>query len=277
MMEKARRSQVADHYARSSLVADIRDGLASLGKTEATVTAEDLSPVDEFHIGGRAATGELAGQLALTAEDRVLDIGCGLGGPARQIAAHYDCQVTGIDLTRDYIDAGNVLSGWLHLEERVSLQYGDALALPFADGSFTAAYMLHVGMNIADKSALFSEVARVLRAGARFGVFDVMRTGTGELSYPLPWASTADTNAIAGPEQYRDTLSAAGFEILSERDRRDVALDYFARQRAQAATGRAVLGVQTLMGARRPQMVRNMSKSIADGRIAPVEIIARKR
>jgi ubiquinone/menaquinone biosynthesis C-methylase UbiE len=277
IMEAAPGSQVAKHYARDSLIADIRDGLAAMGKTESTVTAEDLSPVDEFHIGGRAATGELAEQLALTAEDRVLDIGCGLGGPARQIAAHYGCQVTGIDLTRDYVEAGNVLSGWLHLEDRVSLQQGDALALPFADGSFTAAYMLHVGMNIADKSALFSEIARVLRVGARFGVFDVMRTGPGELSYPLPWASTADTNAIAQPEQYRDALSAAGFEIVSERQRRDAALEYFARQRAQAAKGRAILGVQTLMGARRPQMVQNMTESISASLIAPVEIIARRR
>jgi ubiquinone/menaquinone biosynthesis C-methylase UbiE len=219
----------------------------------------------------------LARQLALTAGDRVIDIGCGLGGPARQIAAHYGCYVTGIDLTRDYVEAGNVLSGWLHLKDRVSLQQGDALALPFADQSFAAAYMLHVGMNITDKSALFSEVARVLRAGARFGVYDVMRTGEGELPYPLPWAGSADTNAIAAPEQYRDALSAAGFEIISERNRRDVALDYFARQRARAATGTAALGVQTLMGARRPQMVRNMSESISAGGIAPVEVIARRR
>jgi len=276
MMEATVRSQVAEHYARGGLVAAIRDGLARMGKTESTVTAEDLAPVDEFHIGGRAATGELARHLALAAGNRVLDIGCGLGGPARQIAAHYDCHVTGIDLTRDYVEAGNVLSGWLHLEGRVSLQQGNALALPFADRSFTAAYMLHVGMNIADKSALFAEVARVLRAGARFGVFDVMRTGDGELPYPLPWASTRDTNAIAPPGQYRDTLSAAGFEILSECERRDVALDHFARQRAQAAARPAPLGVHTLMGARRPELVRNMSESIAAGRIAPVEIIARK-
>jgi SAM-dependent methyltransferase len=270
-------SAVADHYARDSLIAAIRDGLAAMGKTESTVTAEDLSPVDEFHIGGREATQELARQLALTAGDRVIDIGCGLGGPARRIAAHYGCQVTGIDLTRDYVEAGNVLSSWLHLKDRVSLQQGDALALPFADQSFGAAYMLHVGMNIADKRALFSEVARVLRAGARLGVYDVMRTGEGELPYPLPWAGSGDTNAIAAPGQYRDALSAAGFEIISERSRRDVALDYFARQRASAATRTAVLGVQTLMGARRPQMVRNMIESISAGRIAPVEITARRR
>jgi ubiquinone/menaquinone biosynthesis C-methylase UbiE len=269
-------SQVANHYARGDLVAAIREGLASLGKTERTVTAEDLASVDEFHIGGRAATEELARLLALTASDRVLDVGCGLGGPARQIAAQYGCHVSGIDLTPDYVEAGNVLSRWLQLEGRVSLQSGDALALPFADGSFTAAYMLHAGMNIADKSALFAGVARVLQAGARFAIFDVMRTGEGALSYPLPWASTADTNAIASPRHYREALSAAGFEIVSDRERRDVALEYFARQRAQAAAGPVALGMHTLMGARRPDMVRNMSEGISEGRIAPVEIVARK-
>lgn len=269
-------SAVADHYARGDLVAAICEGLARVGKTESTVTAEDLAAVDEFHIGGHAATGELARQLALAAEDHVLDIGCGLGGPARHIAARYGCKVTGIDLTRDYVDTGNVLSRWLHLENRVSLQQGNALALPFSDGSFDAGYMLHVGMNIADKRALFAEAARVLRPGALFGVFDVMRAGEGTLAYPLPWASTAETNAIAAPAQYRDTLSDAGFEPISERNRRDAALDYFARQRAQVATGLPGLGVQTLMGARRPEMVRNMSESISAGRIAPVEIIARR-
>jgi ubiquinone/menaquinone biosynthesis C-methylase UbiE len=277
IMGTTARSEVADHYARRDLVSAIREGLARMGKTESTITAEDLAPVDEFHIGGRAATEELAQELRLTAGHRVLDVGCGLGGPARQIAARYECHVTGIDLTPDYVEAGNVLSGWLHLRERVSLQRGDALALPFEDWSFDAAYMLHVGMNIADKDALFTEIARVLRPGARFAVYDVMRTGDGELSYPLPWSSTAQTNAIAAPADYRDALSSAGFEVASERDRREVALDYFARQRAQVvAAGPAALGVHTLMGARRPEMVRNMSEAVAASRIAPVEIIAMK-
>jgi SAM-dependent methyltransferase len=275
MIEAVVNSQIANHYARGDLVAAIREGLASLGKTEKTVTAEDLAPVDEFHIGGRAATEELARLLALSASDRVLDVGCGLGGPARQIAAQYGCHVSGIDLAPDYVEAGNVLSRWLQLEGRVSLQSGDALALPFTDGSFTAAYMLHVGMNIADKSALFAGVARVLQAGARFAIFDVMRTGDGALSYPLPWASTVDANAIASPRRYCDALSTAGFEIVSDLQRRDVALEYSARRRAQVAVGVA-LGVHTLMGFRRPEMVRHMSEGVSDGRIAPVEIIARK-
>lgn len=272
------RSLVADHYARGDLVAAIREGLARIGKTETTVTAEDLAPADEFHIGGRAATRDMAQQLDLTERDCVLDVGCGLGGPARQIAAHYGCRVAGIDLTRDYIEAGNVLSEWLQLRDHVSLQEGDALSLPFADGFFSAGYMLHVGMNIADKDALFAEVARVLRSGALFAIYDVMRTGEGALSYPLPWSSMAATNAIASPTHYRDALSAVGFEIVSERNCRDVALEYFAQQRAQvAAAGLAALGVHILLGARRPETVHNMSEAIMAGRIAPVEIVVRKR
>lgn len=276
--QAAARSAVADHYAHSRLVVAIRDGLALLGKSESTVTGADLAPVDEFHIGGRAATADVAQKLGLTANDRVLDVGCGLGGAARQVASESGCRVSGIDLTSDYVEAGNVLSGWLDLSDRVHLQQGDALALPFADGAFTAAYMLHVGMNIADKGALFVGIARVLQPGARFAVYDVMRTGDGEFSYPLPWASTAATNAIATPAQYRQALTAAGFEILGERERRDLAVAYFARQREQmtAAGGPPPLGVHTLMGERRPELVRNMTESIMAGRIAPVEIVARK-
>ena len=103
-----------------------------------------------------------------------------------------------------------------------------------------------------------------------------MRTGNGALSFPLPWASTPDANAVTSLGQYCDALSTAGFEVLSDRQRRDVALEYFTRQRAQVAAGPVALGVHTLMGARRPEMVRNMSEGISDGRIAPVEIIARK-
>jgi ubiquinone/menaquinone biosynthesis C-methylase UbiE len=129
----------------------------------------------------------------LAAGDPVLDIGCGLGGPSRQIAAQYDCHVTGIDLAPDYVEAGNALCSWLHLGDRLSLQQGDALALPFADESFTAAYMLHVGMNIADKRALFAEVARVLRTAGRFARI-VSPRARWELLRPLPlWERAART------------------------------------------------------------------------------------
>jgi ubiquinone/menaquinone biosynthesis C-methylase UbiE len=271
-------SAVADHYARGGLIEAIRAGLSEVGKTERTVTADDLAPVDEFHIGGRTSTEELARSLVLNSSDRVLDIGCGLGGPARFIAGRYGCHVTGIDLTRDYVEAGKVLCDWLGLSDQVELRQGNALSLPFESQSFDAAYMIHVGMNIADKRALFAETARVLRTDGRLVVFDVMRMADGELPHPLPWATTASSNAIARPSEYRAALQFAGFQITSERDRQAFALEYFQRQRAQSDSLRpAGFGLQTLMGSRRPDQVRNMLSCVNAGLIVPVEIVARRR
>ncbi len=268
---------VAAHYARNDLVAAIREGIARIGKTPATVAIDDLASVDEFHIGGRRATEELIAQLQPSAADHFIDIGCGLGGAARLVADRYKCRVTGFDLTPHYVEAGNTLCEWVDLKDRVSLHHASALSIPEIDGAFTGGYMLHVGMNIEDKDKLFSEAARVMRSGARFGVYDVMRAADGELGYPLPWASDPQSNALAWMEQYRSALISAGFEILAERSRKEFALAYFKEQRSKMASDRPTpLGLHTLMGERRPAQVRNMIEGITTGRIAPVELITRK-
>jgi SAM-dependent methyltransferase len=271
-------SHVSAHYTHGGLTEAIRDGLTSLGKAPDSVTIDDLAPVDEFHIGGRIASEDFLDQLGLTAETQVLDIGCGLGGAARFVATRYGCRVTGIDLTREYVETGNILSTWVGLDQRISLQQGSALALPFDDSSFDRAYMMHVGMNIEDKETLAVEVARILRPGAVFGIYDVMRTGPGDLAFPLPWASTPDLSAVATPERYKAALLAAGFVVTAERNRRDFALAYFADLRAQAAavTGPPPLSLHLLLGKTRPEKMANMVDNITNGRIAPVELIVRK-
>jgi SAM-dependent methyltransferase len=271
-------SSVSDHYQNSGLLAAIRSGIAAMGKTASTITIDDLAPVDEFHIGGRRSTEELFRQIEPVATDHLLDIGCGLGGPARFAADRYQCRVSGIDLTLDYVETGATLCQWLGLSDRVLLYHANALSIPFADGTFSAAYMLHAGMNIEDKVRLFSEVARVLQVRARFAIYDVMRIGEGELRYPLPWATTPEANAVATPDQYRNALRAAGFELLSERNRRDFALTYFARLKSKMATadGPGPLGLHTLMGERRQRQVPNMIENISNGLIAPFEMIAQK-
>jgi len=150
--------------------------------------------------------------------------------------------------------------------------------MPFADRGFDGAYMLHVGMNIEDKEKLAAEVARVLQPSSSFGIYDVMRTGPGELAYPVPWATTADLSALAEPVDYRKALQKAGFVITAERNRRDFALAFFADLRAKmaAAGGPPPLGLHILMGKNTPEKVQNMIDNITDGRIAPVELIARK-
>jgi hypothetical protein len=138
--------------------------------------------------------------------------------------------------------------------------------------------MLHVGMNIEDKEKLALQVARVLRPGSLFGIYDVMQTGAGDLVFPLPWATGPDISAVAGPERYKTALEAAGFEIVAERNRRDFALAYFARLRAgmSAAGGPPPLGLHVLLGESRSEKMANMVENISKGRIAPVELIARR-
>jgi ubiquinone/menaquinone biosynthesis C-methylase UbiE len=269
---------VSKHYTHGNLTEEIGAALAAAGKRRNALTVDDLAAVDEFHIGGRQASDDFLGQLGFAPGKHVLDVGCGIGGPARFTANRFGCRVTGIDLTNEYVVTGNALTNWVGLSDRVTLQQGSALAMPFADGAFDGAYMLHVGMNIEDKAKLFSEVARVLRPGAPFGVYDVMHTGEGELTYPVPWAMTAQTSFLTTPEQYKALLSAAGFAISAERDRRDFALDFFAQLRAKMAAsgGPPPMGLHIVMGRTTPDKVRNMTENIAAGRIAPVELIAQK-
>src|SRR6516225_7997861 len=208
-------TDVSKHYAHGDLTEAIRSGLTLQGKSADTVTIDDLAPVDEFHIGGRRASEDFLDQLVFSSQTKVLDVGCGLGGPARFVANRYGSQVTGIDLTAEYVETGNTLCKWVGLDERISLHQGSALAMPFAERSFDGAYMLHVGMNIEDKEKLASEVARVLRPNSSFGIYDVMRTGPGDLAYPVPWATTADLSAVAEPQRSQKALNEVGFPVIA--------------------------------------------------------------
>lgn len=269
---------VSAHYTSGGLLAAIRDGVARLGKTPATVTVDDLGPVDEFHVGGRQASEHFLGQLGLTQGQHVLDVGCGLGGSARFATTRYGCHVTGLDLTEEFVTTGQALCDWVGLADRVALRQGSALAMPFDAESFDGAYMLHVGMNIVDKEGLWAEVHRVLRPGACFGIYDLMRTGDGELAYPVPWASTPETSAVQAPEDYRRALTAAGFTITAERNRGDFAREFFATVKARMAKvgGPTPLGLHILMGETAPQKVANMAGNIASRTLAPVELVAQK-
>ncbi len=269
---------VSDHYTRGSLIVAIEQALSVLGKTTRTVTVDDLSPVDEFHIGGREASEHFIDQLAISEDDRVLDVGCGIGGVSRFVASRYGCRVTGVDLTPEFVETAKEMNGWVGLDERISVYRGNALEIPLRDGEYDVAMMLHVGMNIDDKRALFTEVARLLKERGRFGIYDVMRVGDGDIGYPVPWAATAELNAATTPQAYRQALEAAGFEVVSETSRAEFGVRYFddLRDRIAAAGGPPTLGLHIVMGDRAADMVGNMVRALKSGVLAPVELIARK-
>lgn len=269
---------VSNHYAHGSLLNAIQAAIAKLGKTVDRVTIEDLAPVDEFHIGGRLATEHFLEQLNFNGQKHVLDVGCGLGGAARFAASKYHSTVTGIDITEEYIDTGNALCEWVSLGESITLKKESALSMSFQDEAFDGGYMMHVGMNIEDKMTLFTEIYRVLKPGALFGVYDIMRIDDGELAYPVPWAEQDSTSMLAKPNRYRQALVDAGFEVSKENNRRDFALDFFQKTRArtEANGGPPPLGLHTLMQESTAVKLNNMVNGIASNNIAPVEIIAKK-
>ncbi len=269
---------ISENYETGQVLDKIRAALLRLGKSPDSVTIEDLAPVDEFHIGGRQASEDLLGQLGLSASNRVLDIGCGLGGTARLMASRYGCRVSGIDRTAEFVAVAQALCAWTGLDEQTALCQGDASCLPFESGVFDAACMLHVGMNIDNKATLWSEVHRVLRPGARFGIYDVMRTAEGPLTYPVPWAQSAADNHICSPQAYKQALQQCGFLIIAERNRREFALAFFRELRARlaAAAGPPVLGLHLIMGQSTGARMQNIVSSVSTGLVAPVELIVQK-
>ncbi|HEX2891147.1 class I SAM-dependent methyltransferase [Vineibacter terrae] len=268
--------RVAEHYTQGGLAGTILGALRAMGKDPERLAPADLAPVDEFHIGGRQATIDFAAQMGIRPGMRLLDIGSGLGGAARYFAGEHGCSVTGIDLTDEYVQVASDLARRAGLDGSVSYRQGSALDLPFDAASFDGAYMLHVGMNIEDKARLFAGVRRVLKPGGLLGVYDVMRTGAGDFSFPVPWAATAATSFVETPTDYRQRLEAAGFAVQKERGRRDFALAFFQQMRARAAQsgGPPPLGLHILMGADFAQKTANMIDNLQRGLIEPTEIVS---
>ena len=269
---------VIAHYRHGTLEDALLQGLAAAGKDLDKLMPDDLAPADEFHIGGRQATVDFAAAFKPAADMHWLDIGSGLGGPSRYVAHHYKCRVTGVDLCEEYVEVAGSLARRVGLGDKVSYRQASALVLPFDASSFDGAYMQHVGMNIADKAKLFNEVHRVLKSGSTFAIYDVMRGKDGIFNYPVPWASSADSDFVETPATYRALLTAEGFEVTEERDRSDFAMAFFKALQARMAQAGAppVFGLQIVMGADAPQKVANMIGLVERGAIAPVVMICRR-
>jgi ubiquinone/menaquinone biosynthesis C-methylase UbiE len=265
---------IADHYGNGQVEQRILDALRAAGKDVEHIVMDDLAGMDEFHLGWRAMTVELARDLGLNASRHVLDVGSGIGGPARYFAAAHGCRVTGIDLTQEYVDVATSLARRCGLSDRVSFARASALSLPFQDGVFGAATLIHVGMNIADKARAFAEVHRVLEPGARFGVYDIMQLDDRQIAYPMPWAEDTRTSFVGSPPVYRRLLEDSGFEVLSETNRRQAVLALAERMRSVAARqGTAVRGLPVLIGPAATERLANVMAALEAGIIAPVQFV----
>jgi ubiquinone/menaquinone biosynthesis C-methylase UbiE len=266
---------VALHYSSSNdLAGTIAENLRSTGKDLDALQTADLAGVDEFHIRGRQATLELAGQMNLTSDSRVLDIGSGLGGPARTLAESYGCHVTGVDLTAAFCDAARVMSDWVGLGHLVDFQQGDATNLPFADDLFDAVMTIHAAMNIPAKDRMYEEARRVLKRGGTLAVYDVLQGEGGEVLFPVPWAREPSISNLATPVEMETLLAGAGFRILNVQDSTEQSQRWFEAMTAQMAkSGPPAVTFQAFLGGDFPEMARNQVRNLTDRRIRTVTYI----
>ena len=273
-------SEVTAHYTSGDLLARLEARLREDGVDPTRPTIDALAPYDHFHGRGVEATEDMANRLEVAATDHVLDVGSGLGGPARYFARRFGCRVSGIDLTAEFCEVARHLTSrvGLGLGERVSFEPGDALSMPFDDAVFDGAYSMNVSMNIADKRALYREIRRVLKPGGWLVLSEVVQGPGGEPDYPEPWARTAATSFLATAEETRANLAAAGFTIENERDTTDDALAYSARARAVVEAGGKPphRAVSLILGPLAEEAVANTGRALRERRTVPVELICRK-
>ena len=204
-------ASVSAYWAREGLGPAILEALAAAGKNLDALTIDDLAPADQFHGGGKDATLRLARLAALEPGMRVLDVGGGVGGPARTLAAEFGCRVTAIDLTESFVSAAQMLTARLGLAGQVTHRVGNALALPFDGGTFDVVWTQNSGMNIAEKERLYAGFHRVIRPGGLLAIQEPMAGPRPPILYPVMWATDASTSFLRPPAEMRALIEAAGF------------------------------------------------------------------
>ena len=271
-------SEISGHYTSGDLLARLEARLREDGCDPARPTFEALAPYDHFHGRGLEATEDMADQLPVSQTDHVLDVGSGLGGPARYFARRFGCRVSGVDLTAEFCAVARHLTSLLGLAERVTFEEGDALAMPFDDAAFDGAYSMNVSMNIADKRTLYREIHRVLKPGAWLGLSEAAQGPGGEPDYPTPWARTAASSFLATPAETRANLVASGFTIESLRETTEASFAYAARSRAVVEAGGKPphRAVSLIHGALAEEVIANSGRALREHRTVPIEVVCRK-
>jgi len=206
------------YWGRDGLERRILDALAAAGKNVDALTIDDLAPADQFHGGGKPATERLARLAGLKPGTRVLDVGGGLGGPARTLAVQFGCRVTVIDLTESYVRAATALTARLGLADRVTHRVGDALALDAGGEPFDVVWTQNSGMNIEDKERLYAGFARVLRPDCLLMIQEPMAGSVQPVVFPVMWARDASASFLRSPDAMRALIEAAGFQVRAWED-----------------------------------------------------------
>jgi len=263
------KSQVVKHYSRSDLFETIIQKLRDSGIERDKITQKDISAVDEFHIRGAEATHELITESGINKDSKILDVGCGIGGPARMIAFETGCKVTGIDLTVDFIRTAKLLSELVGMDDLTEFICADATKLPFNDESFDIVWTQHAQMNIKEKDKLYSEIFRVLKKGGKFIYYDIFSAGNEPLYYPLPWAEESTISHLIEVQEYADLIKETGFKEIKTTDKTERSINFFRETFDRLVKeGPPKVGLNLLMKETAVEKLKNLLRNLTENKAA---------
>lgn len=275
-------TDLASHYPQGELDERITAALRLLTDDSGVPDPSRFARFDEFHIGGRAMTERLAGRAGIAADHHVLDIGCGLGGPARTLHRLTGCRVTGLDVTAAFCRVGARLNDLAGCGQRITLMEGDALALPFDDHAFDAVWLQHMTMNIpnARMHELFSDIARIVRPNGVLALHEIVAGAQPMVHYPVPWASAPAQSHLTSLDDLLKETRAAGFTIEPPDDLTAEAIAWFEDMLERPFTSSTApsppVNLSTVMGPSFPTMAQNLLHSLREDRARVVMGVARR-
>lgn len=261
------------HYSARDIEARILAAIRAAGlNPEQGLAAEELGALDHFHTGGLRASRELMELAQIQTDDRVLDIGAGLAGPARLLASALGCRVDCVDLSPDYCSGAALLNRLTGLEDRIAVHMGSALDMPFPDDSFDVVWMQNVGMNIEDKRKLYGEVYRVLKPGGRFAFQEMVAGTVAPSHFPLPWATDPADSFLVAAAEMQSLLCGSGFIVERFEDTSAEHLRRTAANATPAAPGQ--LGLAAFVD-NLAQKAGNARRSLEEGEVRLVRGVFR--
>ncbi len=258
---------IENQYYKPELFEDILERLKEQGVNLNNVSRSDLAGVDEFHIRGAEVSKELVQEIDLN-DSRVLDVGCGIGGPSRMLADEFNCKVTGIDISHEFIRTAHKLSELVGLNSKTEFVQADALNLPFDNESFDVVLTQHVQMNIEDKARFYSEIKRVLTGQGVFIYYDILKKGDEDIDYPVPWANDISVSFLGTFSTMDSILKDLGFTNLQTINQTNKATRFLVNSFEKIKmNGLPKLGLNVLMGDSTKIKLVNILKGLEENKI----------